>query len=72
MISTSIFIFQLEQKDVAAAQTLKAAFTKVEENHPGFSYELVREVLRKAEVENHVDMPEALLRLEGMNDSNGK
>jgi len=60
----------LEQKDFSAAQTLKAAFTKVEENHQGFAYDLVSGVLRKAGVESHVDMPEALLRLEASNDSN--
>jgi hypothetical protein len=33
--------FQLEQRDVAASQTLRAALCKAEAAHPGVSYDLV-------------------------------
>jgi len=60
---------KLEQRDMAAAQSLRAAFLKVEEQHPGFSYDLIKGVLRRAEVQGQVEMTECLLRLEGLNNS---
>jgi hypothetical protein len=36
-----LFSFQLEQRDVAASQTLRAALCKAEASHPGVSYDLV-------------------------------
>merc|ERR1711976_720690 len=60
---------KLEQRDMAAAQTLRAAFSKVEAQHPGFSYDIIKGVLRQAEVSGRVDMTECLLRLEGINNS---
>ena len=60
---------KLEQQDMASAQTLRAAFSKVEAQHPGFSWDLVRGLLRQAEIQGRVDMTEALLRLESTNNS---
>jgi len=57
----------LEHKDHAAAQTLRAAFSKAEAQHPGFAYALTKGILQRAEMEGQVDMAESLLRLEGMN-----
>ena len=44
---------------------------KVEAQHPGFSYDIIKGVLRQAEVAGRVDMTECLLRLEGINNSSG-
>ena len=44
---------------------------QVEDNHPGFAYDLVKAILRKADMTGSVDMSEALLRLEGTNNSRG-
>lgn len=60
---------KIEQRDMAAAETLRAAFTKVEAQHPGFSYDLIKGILRRGEVLGGVDMTECLLRLEGLNTS---
>eukprot|EP00920_Eleutheroschizon_duboscqi_P000128 GHVT01000502.1.p1 GENE.GHVT01000502.1~~GHVT01000502.1.p1 ORF type:complete len:209 (+),score=5.48 GHVT01000502.1:444-1070(+) len=60
---------QLERRDMAAAQALRAAFKKVETEHPGFAYDLVKGVLKKAEVQGQVDMTEAMLRMEGMHNA---
>jgi programmed cell death protein 10 len=60
---------KLEQQDLGAAQTLRAAFAKVEAQHPGFTYDLINGILTKAEVHSRVDMTECFLRLEGINNS---
>ena len=44
----------------------------METQYPGFSYDLIRGVLKRAEVQNQVDMTESLLRLEGLNNSDGE
>jgi len=54
---------QLEHRDVAASQTLRAALSKVESSHPGFSYDLVLGLVRKGDVK--VNLNESLLRLQG-------
>ena len=68
MISNSclsfLHLFQLEHRDVAASQTLRAALSKVEAAHPGFSYDLVLGLVRKADASS-VNMNESLLRLQG-------
>jgi len=53
----------LERQDVAASQTLRAAISKVESVHPGFSYDLVMGLVRRADVS--VNMNESMLRLQG-------
>lgn len=58
-----MFVFQLEHRDVAASQTLRAALSKVEAAHPGFSYDLVLGLVRKGDVS--ANMNESLLRLQG-------
>ena len=58
------YLFQLEHRDVAASQTLRAALSKVEQAHPGFSYDYVLGLVRKADA-NNVNMNESLLRLQG-------
>ena len=60
----SCYLFQLEHRDVAASQTLRAALSKVEQAHPGFSYDFVLGLVRKADA-NNVNMNESLLRLQG-------
>jgi len=60
---------KLEHHDANAAQTLRAAFTKAEAQHPGFTYDLINGILNKAEVQSRVDMTECFLRLEGTNNS---
>ena len=57
-------LFQLEQRDVAASQTLRAALYKAEASHPGFSYDLVLGMVRKSG-DTPVNMNESLLRLQG-------
>lgn len=54
---------QLEQRDVAASQTLRAALCKAEASHPGVSYDLVLGLVRKGDIQ--VNMNESLLRLQG-------
>jgi len=44
---------------------------QAEEQHPGFTYDLINGILARAEVKDRVDMPEALLRLEGSNTCTG-
>ena len=56
--------FQLEQRDVAASQTLRAALCKAEASHPGFSYDLILGMVRKSG-DTPVNMNESLLRLQG-------
>ncbi|RZF35714.1 hypothetical protein LSTR_LSTR009582 [Laodelphax striatellus] len=54
---------QLERSDVAASQTLRAALTKAEAVHPGFTYDLVVGLVRHGELS--VNMNESVLRLQG-------
>lgn len=60
---------KLQNRDANAAQTLRAAFSKAEAQHPGFTYDLMKGVLQRAELKDRVDMTECFLRLEGMNTS---
>jgi len=61
---------KLEQRDLAASQTLKAAMSKVEAAHPGFSYDMVLGVVKKGDMT--VNMNEGLLRLQGAEQENGE
>lgn len=54
---------QLERRDQAAAQTLRAALTKAEQAHPGLSYDIVVGILKKGDIK--VNMNESILRLQG-------
>ena len=47
------------------------SFKQAEAQNPGFTYDLVNGILKKAEVDNRVDMTECLLKLEGTNNSTG-
>ena len=40
--------------------------------HPGLIYDLIKGVLRRAQVEDRVNMTECLLRLEASNNSAGE
>lgn len=54
---------QLERRDPAASQTLRAALTKAEQAHPGLSYDIVVGILKKGDLK--VNMNESILRLQG-------
>lgn len=56
-------MLQLERRDVAASQTLRAALSKVEAAHPGFTYDLVVGIMRRGDLS--VNMNESVLRLQG-------
>ncbi|CAH1388405.1 programmed cell death protein 10 [Halyomorpha halys] len=53
----------LERRDVVASQTLRAALSKVEAVHPGFTYDFVVGILRQGDL--NVNMNESMLRLQG-------
>ncbi|XP_037949149.1 programmed cell death protein 10 [Teleopsis dalmanni] len=54
---------QLERRDVGAAQSLRSAILKSEQTNPGFCYDLVAAIIRRAEI--NVNINEAVLRLQG-------
>uniref|UniRef100_A0A1B6K4D3 Programmed cell death protein 10 dimerisation domain-containing protein n=1 Tax=Homalodisca liturata TaxID=320908 RepID=A0A1B6K4D3_9HEMI len=54
---------QLERRDVVASQTLRAALTKVESVHPGFTYDFVVGIMHHGDLS--VNMNESVLRLQG-------
>ncbi|KAL0274198.1 UNVERIFIED_CONTAM: hypothetical protein PYX00_006678 [Menopon gallinae] len=54
---------QLERRDVAAIQTLRAAISKVESSYPGFTYDLVVGIMRRGDLS--INMNESILRLQG-------
>jgi len=56
-------MLQLERRDVAASQTLRAALSKVEAAHPGFTYDLVVGIMRRGDLS--INMNESVLRLQG-------
>lgn len=56
-------LLQLERRDVAASQTLRAALSKVEAAHPGFTYDLVVGIMRRGDLS--INMNESFLRLQG-------
>lgn len=60
---------RMEQKDAQAATQLKSAFANVESHHPGFAYDFIKCILKRAELQGRIDMTESFLRLEGMNPS---
>lgn len=62
-LDPSKIFFQLERRDVVASQTLRAALTKVESVHPGFTHEFVVGIMRHGDLS--VNMNESVLRLQG-------
>lgn len=60
---------KLEKKDISAAQTLRSAITKAERRMPGLTYDLVRELLIRAELGEKVDLCQMLLRLGGFTET---
>lgn len=54
---------QLERRDVGTAQSLRSAILKSEQNNPGFCYDLVASIMRRADL--NVNLNEAVLRLQG-------
>lgn len=54
---------KLERRDVAASQTLRAALSKAEMAHPGFTYDLVLGIMQRGEFS--VNLNETVLRLQG-------
>lgn len=60
---------RLEKKDLAASQTLRAAFNKVDSALPGFTYDFTKGLLRKADLHDKFDISETLLRLGGAPES---
>lgn len=64
-------MLQLERRDVGASQTLRAALSKAEAVHPGFTYDLVVGIMRHGDLS--VNMNESVLRLQGAaSDADGK
>ncbi|XP_052106428.1 programmed cell death protein 10-like isoform X2 [Mytilus californianus] len=53
----------LEKKDKSSAQTLRASFSKVDTTVPGFVHDFLRGILKKADIQDHFDICETLLRL---------
>ncbi|CAN7951180.1 unnamed protein product [Ixodes pacificus] len=53
----------MERKDMCAAQTLKAAVSKIELSHPGFLYDLVMGLIKETDLS--VNVTESLLKLQG-------
>lgn len=53
----------MERRDVGAAQSLRSAILKTEQNNPGFCYDLIMSIIRKAEL--NVNLNESVLRLQG-------
>ncbi|VDI80209.1 Hypothetical predicted protein [Mytilus galloprovincialis] len=53
----------LEKKDKSSAQTLRASFSKVDTTVPGFVHDFLRGILKKADIHDHFDICETLLRL---------
>lgn len=60
---------KLEKKDISAAQTLRSAISKAERRMPGLSYDLVRHLLVKAELNDKTDLCQTLLRLGGQTET---
>ncbi|KAH3804009.1 programmed cell death protein 10-like [Dreissena polymorpha] len=60
---------RLEKKDLAASQTLRAAFTKVDSQLPGFTFDFASGLLRKADLHDKLDVSETLLKLGGSTES---
>ncbi|XP_013782896.1 programmed cell death protein 10-like [Limulus polyphemus] len=54
---------KLERKDTTAAEALKTSLSKVEHLNPGFAYDLVMGLLKRADLS--VNMTESLLKLQG-------
>lgn len=59
----------LEEKDTVAAQSLYSSFEKVENQYPGFCYDLLKSILFRAGIQNEIQWCECFLRLEGLNNS---
>jgi len=55
--------FQLEKRNVSASQTLRSAFFKTENTHPGFAYNLVAGIMKQGDIS--INMNESVLRLQG-------
>lgn len=60
---------RLEKKDISATQTLRSAFMKSDSALPGFIYDYVRGILRKADCHEKFDISETVLRLGGAPES---
>ncbi|XP_075146840.1 programmed cell death protein 10 Ccm3 [Haematobia irritans] len=54
---------ELERRDVGAAQSIRSSILKTEQNNPGFCYDLIVAIVRKAEL--NVNLNESVLRLQG-------
>lgn len=48
---------------MGAAQSLRSAILKTEQNNPGFCYDLIMAIMRRAEL--NVNLNESVLRLQG-------
>lgn len=57
------FALQLERRDVGAAQSLRSSILKTEQNNPGFCYDFIMAIVRRAEL--NVNLNECVLRLQG-------
>lgn len=59
----SVLNMQVEKDHATSGQTLRAALTKAEAAYPGFTYDFVTSLVKKAELS--INMNEAILRLQG-------
>lgn len=62
-VNVNVICLQLERRDVGTAQSLRSAILKSEQNNPGFCYDLVASIMRRADL--NVNLNEAVLRLQG-------
>ena len=58
-----MIVLQVERDHASSGQTLRSALKRAEAAYPGFTYELVTRLVKKADVS--LNMNEALLRLQG-------
>ncbi|KAL3846544.1 hypothetical protein ACJMK2_017523 [Sinanodonta woodiana] len=56
---------RLEKRDPAVSQTLRSAIMKADSALPGFTFDFLRGIMKKAEIADQFDMGETLLRLGG-------
>lgn len=59
---------KLEETDSDSSRELKKAFEEIEGEIPGFTADFIKSIMKRAEIEHEVNLPELLLRLEPENE----